>query len=367
MAGAYIHIPFCKSRCIYCDFYSTTGLETHQDRYIDAILKELGMRRDYLHDHDISTLYVGGGTPSVLSPRNILRLFGGLGFHPMEVTMECNPDDVTDELATTLANVGVNRVSMGVQTFSDSRLSFLHRRHKSAQVPIAVEKLRHAGINNISIDLMFGFPDESQQQWRDDIRQALSLNVSHISAYSLMYEEGTVLYDWLTHGKIKEADDELCSAMYDVLIDSLTGAGYEHYEISNFAKPGFRSVHNSNYWNGTEYIGLGAAAHSYNRDNRQWNVSNVNEYIRQIENGVIPSESESIDPDTRYNDTVTTALRTCEGIDLSSLSDKYRRYLISNARRGIVNGLLRHENGRIALTRKGLYVNNDVMSDLIWV
>lgn len=367
MAGIYVHIPFCASRCIYCGFYSTAGLTDLQDAYVDALIKEHNMRSYYLKGDDINTIYIGGGTPSLLSLNNIAYIskyiFPKKGLK--EFTMECNPDDVSPTLAQAMKSAGVNRVSMGVQTFSDERLGFLKRRHKSADIEKAVKTLRNAGIRNISIDLMFGFPDETTKEWKDDIERAVALNVEHISAYSLMYEEGTTLYRMLEEGKIKENDEERSAEMYDVLINTLIGAGYEHYEISNFAKPGFRSLHNSSYWNGTKYLGLGAAAHSYDGDSRQWNVSDIRKYIDAINRGIVPMEKEEIDETTRYNDTITTALRTKEGIDLAMLSTTHYIYIKENARKAIDNGLLQICDNHLSLTRKGLYVSDDVMSDLI--
>ena len=369
MAGIYVHIPFCASRCIYCGFYSTTGLLDTQDEYVEALLKELHLRADYLGDTPIETLYIGGGTPSLLSVANIKRLgnrLAGMG-KIKEFTMECNPDDVTPELCDAMISVGINRVSMGVQTFSDERLRFLHRRHTSNHIPYAIDLLRKAGIKNISIDLMFGFPNESIAEWKHDIDLAISMEAEHISAYSLMYEEGTTLYNMLRKGEIKEKGEEDYVTMYDTLIDKLSTSGFEQYEISNFARPGFRSLHNSSYWNGTQYMGLGAAAHSYNIKTRQWNVNNLTEYIKSIKSGIIPMEEEYIDEITRYNDMITTALRTCEGIDLQSLTPQAHDYIIRNMRKSINYGLLEITNNHLKLTRRGLYVSDDVMSDLIWI
>lgn len=368
MAGIYVHIPFCKSRCIYCGFYSSVGLLDLQDRYVSALLKEMELRMGYLrHDRQIETAYIGGGTPSTLSAENIRRISDAIYKKGVtkEFTMECNPDDVTTELCDTLASCGVNRVSMGVQTFSDDRLRFLNRRHSANDIEKAVRNLKDAGIRNISIDLMFGFPAESLEEWEEDLEKALALNVQHISAYSLMYEEGTRLFDLLKKGDIKENEEDMSAAMYDALIDTLTMNGYEHYEISNFAKPGFRSLHNSSYWNGSEYLGLGAAAHSYNRRARQWNVCDIKEYIETIGQGSIPCEKEDIDARTRYNDMVTTALRTKEGIDLGKLTEEDYIYIIRNARKSLDAGTLEQRGGRLRLTRKGLYISDDVMSDLI--
>lgn len=369
MAGIYVHIPFCYSRCIYCGFYSSVGLLSLQDKYVDALLHENELRKVYLNNEPVETAYIGGGTPSLLCNDNIRRIAEAI-YHKgvtKEFTMECNPDDVTPELCQTLRDCGVNRVSMGVQTFSDDRLRFLNRRHSSNDVPLAIQHLRDAGINNISIDLMFGFPQESMTEWEADIDKALRLDVQHISAYSLMYEEGTKLYAMLEKGEIKENEENVSAEMYDLLIEKLTQNGYEHYEISNFAKPGYRSLHNSSYWNGTKYLGLGAAAHSYDTASRQWNISNVKEYIKSIEADAIPFEKETIDEQTRYNDMVTTTLRTKDGIDLTSLTHEDYIYILRNARKSIDAGTLAVTNNRLHLTRKGLYISDDIMSDLIRV
>ena len=365
MSGIYAHIPFCKSRCIYCGFYSTTLLSL-QDDYVDAILRELDNRRDYLPDEPVTTIYIGGGTPSMLSSHNLSRLCLQLkGFADsslQEFTVECNPDDITPQLASLLYSLGVNRVSMGAQTFSDERLAFIHRRHKAHQVKEAVENLRKAGIANISIDLMFGFPDETVENWKCDIEQALSLGVQHISAYSLMYEEGTPLYRLLENGKIKEINEELSLEMYDTLINLLSDAGYEHYEISNFALPGYRSKHNSSYWKRIPYLGIGAAAHSYNLTSRQWNVSDVKLYIKGDN---IVEDCELLDDIEQYNDLITTALRTREGIDLGTLSETDRQFLVKAASKSIEQGNLIIENNHLHLTRKGLFISDAVMVELI--
>ena len=365
MAGIYAHIPFCKSRCIYCGFYSSTLLSL-QDDYVDAMLRELDNRKNYLAGEPVTTIYIGGGTPSMLSANNLSRLCKRLkdyaGESLEEYTVECNPDDITPELASLLYSLGVNRVSMGAQTFSDERLAFIHRRHKAHQVKEAVENLWNAGIKNISIDLMFGFPDETAENWKCDIEQALSLGVQHISAYSLMYEEGTTLYKLLEEGKIKEISEEVSLEMYETLITLLTQAGYEHYEISNFALPGYRSKHNSSYWKRVPYLGIGAAAHSYNLTSRQWNVSDVKLYIKG--NNIV-EDCELLDSTEQYNDLITTALRTREGIDLGSLSETDKHFLIKAASKSIERGNLIIENNHLHLTRKGLFISDAVMVELI--
>jgi len=380
MAGLYVHIPFCKSRCIYCGFYSTT-LSQLTEEYVEALCMEISNigkgTWPMILPKDIKTIYLGGGTPSQLSPALLEKLFGTLeqvcgSLSSMEVTMECNPDDLTTDYIDSLSRLPVNRISMGAQTFSDERLQFLHRRHNSEQVIEAVKRLRDIGIRNISIDLMFGFPGETLDDWEADIQQALQLQVEHISAYSLMFEEGTVLYQLLEEGKVKEINEELSLNMYLTLINRLTEAGYEHYEISNFARPGFRSKHNSSYWDGTPYLGLGAAAHSYDIDTRWWNISDVREYIRRIQHGESPvEEREILSNTTRYDDTVMTALRTCQGISIEKVEklfgSKMKDYLLDNAAPHLLANRLMIDNGRIRLTRQGLYVSDSVMADLMFV
>ena len=426
MAGIYIHIPFCKSRCIYCGFYSTTSLELRQ-RYVEAVCREMEIRGERLEvrseklevrGEKIDTIYLGGGTPSQLTIEQLHQIFDAINHSyiynkvypltsnhsplPPEITIEVNPDDVTVEFAALLQQLPVNRVSMGIQTFNDERLRFLHRRHTASQAIEAVSRLRSAGITNLSIDLMYGFPGETLADWEADIEAALALNVEHLSAYCLMIEEGTPLHKMFTVYGLQFTDDypdeqhtgdcplgeqrselqgdcpqcvdeETERQMYYTLIDRLEAAGYEHYEISNFARPGFRSRHNSSYWNGTPYIGLGAAAHSFDGRSRSWNVADINAYIKGIEQGQRIFEEEVLDDDTRYNDTITVALRTKEGINLSLLAKKYQDYCMKNARRYLDDGLLElsvvgdSNTPTLHLTRRGLFVSDMVMSDLMMV
>lgn len=369
MSGLYIHIPFCKSRCIYCGFFSTTD-ESLTQRYVDALCRELELRHDGIVE-PWRTVYFGGGTPSQLSASQLEQLFHVIDTsEAVEVTVECNPDDVTPEWAATLASLPVNRVSMGAQTFSDARLKFLHRRHTAHEVEEAVERLRKAGIGNISIDLMYGFPGESMADWQSDIDRALALDVEHLSAYCLSIEEHTPLHRLMERGEVSEADEELCRSMYYTLKDRLQDAGYEHYEISNFARPGRRSVHNSSYWQSVPYMGLGAAAHSFDGRGRQWNVAHLRQYIASIERGELPAEREELSQSDRYDEMVMLRLRTCEGIDLAELErtfgSRYLDYCLSVARPHLLGGLLeRTPDARLRLTRHGLFVSDSVMSDLM--
>lgn len=379
MAGLYVHIPFCATRCSYCGFYSTTKLDL-QDRYVDSLCREIALRKEYLSSNStdskaantiIRTIYIGGGTPSQLSRYSLEKLFYAIDTYlecsPEEVTMEVNPDDVTNDLAETISALHINRVSMGAQTFDDNRLKFLNRRHKSFQVERAIDILHEHGVGNISIDLMFGFPGQTCDSWKEDVRRAISLDIQHISAYSLMYEEGTRLYRMLKENMIKEIDEEVSLNMYNELINILCGAGYEHYEISNFAKKGYRALHNSSYWHDIPYLGIGAAAHSYNIKSRQWNVSDINKYIESISHDTVPFTFESIDADTHYNDIVTTELRTSEGIDLSRLDDKYVQYIVKQAARHVADKTVDINDGHLKLTREGLYISDMIMSDLMKV
>ena len=417
MSGLYIHIPFCASRCIYCGFSSTTLLRL-QDDYVDALCKEMTMRQP---TEPVQTVYLGGGTPSLLSKKNLEKLFACIAmvyghgtvlgnFQPnntfKEITIECNPDDVTEELAQELIALGINRVSIGAQTFSPRRLKFIHRRHTAEQIKQAVRNLRMAGFKNISIDLMFGFPGETLQEWIEDIREALALQVEHISAYSLMYEDNTPLTRLLKEGKIHEINDELSLEMYKTLIELLNESGYEQYEISNFAKlvenpqkgegrktdsktkrmssssegvwdnrpvvaSPFRSRHNSSYWHEIPYIGIGASAHSYDLKSRQWNIADLRQYIQSIQSGKVPCEKETLDLNTRYDDLITTALRTREGIDLKRMEVEYGKalhdFLLKCAEPYLKLHDLKITDQQLSLTRGGLYISNEIMSDLMHV
>lgn len=349
-------------------------MATLSHRYVRALCREMSLRP---LEGPVSTVYLGGGTPSRLLPveldiifKGLREAYGALG-PEVEVTMECNPDDLTPSYCEALSRLPVNRVSMGVQTMDEARLRFLRRRHTPAQVIGAVESLRSVGIHDISVDLMFGFPGQTLEDWERDLSRVIALGVEHVSAYSLTYEEGTPLFAMLRRGEVKEVDEEVSRAMYETLIDRLEAAGYEHYEISNFARPGYRSRHNSGYWHDVPYLGLGAAAHSYDLVSRSWNVADVKAYIQAVERGTLPAEGERLDLSTRYDDLVTTALRTREGIDLADLRVRYGYtyyiYILRMARPYLCRGLLSLAGGRLALTREGIFVSDGIMSDLMYV
>lgn len=372
MYSLYIHIPFCKTRCNYCAFYSTT-FTTIRDKYVDAVCKEINLRLP--SSQQPSTIYFGGGTPSQLSISQLQQIMESIGViqgrksNLKELTIECNPDDITDEYAQGLAGIGFNRVSLGVQSFNDSHLKLLNRRHNSKKVFKAIEQIKNAGICNISIDLMYGLPNQTLDDWNTDIDTAISLGVQHISCYCLTYEEGTPLYEKLMNEEVAEIDDELALQMYDSLIDKLTSAGFEHYEISNFALPGFRSKHNSNYWNGTSYIGIGAGAHSYDGKTRSWNVCDAKQYIRTLlSDKKSPlkslSDGEVLSNDNCYNELIMTRLRTADGLVLADIPEKYKKYFNDCANQYFKRGLLSKQNGICKITRKGLFISDSILSSL---
>lgn len=370
VAGIYIHVPFCQGRCIYCDFYSTTEGEEWKSRYVDALLAELRMRRDELPLARVHSIYIGGGTPSQLPARalsgilnEVCRLF------PVdsdaEVTVEANPDDVTPEWLAALSHTPVNRLSMGVQSFDDALLRLIRRRHTAQQAVCAVEQAALHGISNVSIDLIYGLPTQTMEQWQADVHQALALDVQHLSAYSLSYEEGTPLWRMLEQGRIEEADEELSLCMYEHLIDSTRAAGFTHYEISNFCRPGRHSQHNSAYWHGVPYLGFGPGAHSYDgMRTRRWNLSDLKGYV-QAAGSMPPHQSEVLTDDELYDETVMTRLRTSEGLSLDLLTAAYRAYCMAQAEPHLRAGRLEQAGSTIRLTRQGIFTSNDIISDLM--
>ena len=373
MAGIYIHIPFCKTRCAYCDFYSTTH-EAWKQQYVDAVCKELVQRKDYLKGETVDTIYMGGGTPSQLSIAQLNALFATIEAHfPLskhpEITIEANPDDVSDSYAEGLKQTPVNRISMGIQTFDDATLQILNRRHTEQIARMATMRLREKGFQNISIDLMYGLPGETIEQWENDLQQAIALNVEHISAYHLTYEEGTPLYRRLQQGEVSEVNEELSLTFFNMLIDALTKADYQHYEISNFCKPGMHSRHNSSYWKGIAYLGCGAAAHSFDGTSRQWNVADIKNYIKGIDTNAPCYEIEALDTPTRYNEYIMTGLRTSHGISFEEVANRFGQSFATlckkSATHHLESGKLITEGHRIKLSREGIFVSDAIICDLM--
>lgn len=375
MAGIYLHIPFCKTRCIYCDFYSTTQL-AQKEQYIQAVCEELVMRKSYLGGEPVRTIYFGGGTPSQLTFDDFQKIFKSIGqqydmAHCEEITLEANPDDLTPDYLQQLAALPFNRISIGIQTFNDRILKRLKRRHTALQAVRAVENARLADFSNISIDLIYGLPGETIESWTTDLSQAIALGVEHISAYHLTYEEGTPLYILRQENKVKEVSEDNSLSFFSLLIRKLSEAGYEQYEISNFCLPDKYSRHNSSYWNRTKYLGIGTSAHSYNGESREWNVASLPDYIAGITSGKRNYEMETLDTTTKYNDLIITTMRTTWGLSLSLLEKEFgKRYLdhaLSNARKHLINRELEIHNDHLRLTPKGIFVSDSIMSDLLWV
>ena len=375
MAGIYIHVPFCKTRCAYCDFFSTT-LHDMKSRYVDALCQELIMRRNYLHDAPIGTLYFGGGTPSQLSENDFHSIFNQIekvyGLEACEeITLEANPDDLTDDYVEMLTTLPFNRISMGIQTFHEPTLQLIGRRHTAQEAIEAVRRCQQHGFTNISIDLIYGLPGETLEQWKEDLLMAFSLKVQHISAYHLTYEQGTRLWQMLQRKEICEVDEDTSVELFRILCEEMQKAGYEHYEISNFALPNFRSRHNSAYWHEVPYLGCGPGAHSFDGDSREWNVSSLPKYIEALEQGQRNYEQETLDKDTRYNEFIMTRLRTCEGFSLNDLQQRfgqaYHDYCLHLATPYMRQGLLLQKENTLRLSREGIFVSDDIISDLMRV
>ena len=358
--GIYVHIPFCKRRCLYCDFFSTTLLE-RQEEYIQTLLNEIAQRKNEANE-PIRTIYLGGGTPSTLKAEDIARILQAIGTaEAEEITMELNPGDATPNYLRAIRTAGINRLSIGIQSFKDNLLSLIGRRHSSQQAIDAVRMAQKAGFDNLSIDLIYALPTQTMEQWIEDIETALTLNVQHISTYGLMYEEGTEMTRRLEAGEIETVDEDTENEMYDTLCERLQQAGFVHYEVSNFALPGYEAKHNSSYWNHTPYIGVGAGAHSYLPPMRSWNPSDLDAYIRGVQNRTLVRESETLSEKDLYNERIMLGLRTSHGI-VGPFSDQFRSNL------GPLSGLkLLSEtpDGRIVATQKGIHVLNRIIEKLM--
>lgn len=375
MAGIYIHVPFCKTRCIYCDFYTRTDMSPKFD-YVSAICKEIELRKEYIEGETVKTIYFGGGTPSQLSQDDFNKIFEAIYRHfkvepDAEITMEANPDDLSPAYLQSLVTLPFNRVSLGVQSFDDNELKFLKRRHSAAKAKEAVNQLKSLGFDNISIDLMYGLPGQTIEIWRKNLDEAISLDIQHISSYHLIYEQGTKLYRLFKSGDVKPVDEDISVDMFSLMIEKLADAGFEHYEISNFARNGLYSKHNSSYWLGEKYLGLGPAAHSFDGQNRAWNIPSISRYIEGIRVGELPLEIEYLDIDTQYNDFILIGMRTMWGVDLNELENPFGKskkdYCLKNVQKYIDQGFVIQESNILKLTKKGIFISDGIMSDLMWI
>ncbi len=374
MIGVYVHVPFCASRCVYCGFVSTTLGRRWWGRYLSALDDEARRRYIIYGRARARSIYVGGGTPSLPGAAWLEGLVDVVARRidiadGAEFTVEVNPDDVSPELVRALRSSGlVNRISVGVQSLNDGVLRFLRRRHTAREALRALDLLRGGGFSNLSADVIYGIPGQDFGMFAADVGRLISLGVPHLSAYSLQYEPGTPLWRMRGTGRVAEADEELSLRCYSWLIDACGAAGMEHYELSSFALPGFRAVHNSGYWRGVPYMGLGLGAHSYDgRRVRSVNVGSVAEYVA----GRGRVEREVLTDDELYNEMVMLSLRTCEGLSLPALAARFGRgrveYCLRLAEPHVGAGLLERRGGALRLTRRGLFVSNGIMADLMAV
>ncbi len=371
MAGLYLHIPFCKQACHYCDFHFSTKQDS-KDKMVEALCHELLLQKDYLEGEPIETIYFGGGTPSLLSRKELECLFEPIrtNYHvyAKEITLEANPDDLTIENLILLKEAGINRLSIGIQSFDDSILKFLNRAHTSADATKCFEQSRKVGFANLSIDLIYAIPGQDNDAWKKIIERAIALSPEHISAYSLTIEEKTVFGNWQRKGKLLVEKDEVAAAQMEMLIDLLGNAGYEHYEVSNFCKPGFHSKHNSSYWKQKKYLGIGPSAHSYNGVSRQFNIPNNPLYIQSIEKEKVPFELEVLSRANKINEYLLTTLRTSWGCDLDYLINEFDHDLSKENSQTLevlfANGLLEKKDCFLIVTPKGKLVADKIASDL---
>ena len=373
MAGLYIHVPFCARRCVYCDFYSNTD-RSQVAPYIEALIREMELREDYLNGEAIETIYLGGGTPSLLREADLDRLFKAIDRlygleYAQEITIEGNPDDLHPDYVAQLKHLPINRISMGIQSFHDNDLRLLNRRHSAQQAIEAVENCVKAGLENISIDLIYGLPGQTPERWAKNLDTAISLQVPHLSAYHLTYEKGTPLDRMREAGQIIPIDEETSLILFGLLIDQLGKAGYEHYEISNFARPNRYSRHNSSYWQGIPYIGLGPSAHSYDKKSRQWNIASIGSYIKAIQEGQLPFEREELSVRDQYDDYIITRTRTRWGLNPSEIltlfGQAYHDYFMRQATKAQTKGLLEIHDGNFRLTKEGIFISDSVMVELL--
>ncbi len=372
MAGLYLHIPFCKQACHYCDFHFSTNQEKKLEM-IHAFIREIELQKDYLNGESINTIYFGGGTPSLLTPEELRLLMDGIlkyfSVSPStEITLEANPDDLTKEKLLQLKELGINRLSIGIQSFDDEVLQFLNRAHDSTTAEKCVELARNAGFDNISIDLIYAIPNQDHTAWTKNIEHALVLKPNHISSYSLTIEEKTAFGRWAASGKLKVMDDEFAAAQLILLVDKLEEKGFEQYEVSNFALPNFQSQHNSSYWRQQKYLGIGPSAHSYNGVSRQFNISNNHLYLKSIQENSIPATLEVLTQAEMINDYLLTTLRTSWGANLRTLEENFNYNLMIEHELYIkslaAKGLAQIENGILILTKAGKLFADKIASDL---
>jgi oxygen-independent coproporphyrinogen-3 oxidase len=372
MAGIYIHIPFCRKLCSYCDFYHIITKAENRS-YAGTLIKEAEIRREYLGNEKVSTIYIGGGTPSVLSPEeietilDIRKLF--MVDENCEITIELNPDDIDRDYLQGLKDSGVNRISLGIQSWRDSDLKMMNRRHNAAQAAAALEQTLKSGFDNVTIDLIYGIPGMTTADWLSNLDISFSYDIKHLSAYHLTIEPGTVFGKMKEKGMLSDLDEDESSAQFHLLIEKALAVGFIQYEISNFGKPGYFSIHNSNYWRQVSYLGLGPSAHSFNGYSRQWNVRDVKKYVKAVDSGSLLFEREELDKKTRFNEYIMTSLRTMWGINLDYVEKAFDKegydYVVNLSGKMVDYGLMKQENKTLVLTNQGKMISDNIISELM--
>ena len=372
MGGIYIHIPFCRQACRYCDFYFTVSLQ-HQDEFVRALLAEIRQRAKQYRGTEMGSIYMGGGTPSLLSPENRDRIMESVRNHytisdHAEVTIECNPDDLDALSLRHLYNSGFNRISIGIQSFRDNELQLMRRSHQAAQAFQCVNDAVEAGFDNITIDLIYGIPGQTPEGWEENVNRALSLPIDHLSAYHLTFEPGTVFDHWRKKGRLVPVKEEQSVKMYHILRKHLLGSGFEHYEISNFARKGKRSRHNLLYWSGEPYLGFGPSAHSYDGNSRSWNAASLKDYVTYAPSGKLISEYEDLSTKERYHDYLITSLRTSSGANpgyiLQQFGKEIRDHFDSKTGLFIEDGSMYADNGQLVIDPAKWLVADRIMREL---
>jgi oxygen-independent coproporphyrinogen III oxidase len=372
LAGIYLHIPFCKQACHYCNFHFATSLR-NKDEMVEAILKEMALRKHFIGNEPVETIYFGGGTPSLLDSNEVNRLIHSIRNHftvspGAEVTLEANPDDITPEKLNAWKQAGINRLSIGIQSFFEDELSWMNRAHDAQQARQCIEFARAAGFDNITIDLIYGSPLLSDEKWKENVDIATGFGIPHLSCYALTVEEKTPLHKNISRKISQPVDDEKQARQFILLMQWLREKGWLHYEVSNFARPGFESRHNSAYWQGKKYLGLGPSAHSFDGKERSWNVANNTVYIRRINTGELPLEKELLTEDQLVNENIMISLRTMQGLDLQKLASRWglheKQRIENQLDKFISTHLIVIENGFVKLTDEGMLRADGIASEL---
>ena len=375
MAGIYVHIPFCRQKCYYCDFYKTVNTSLTK-KFISALENEIVQRKNYLEGEPIETIYFGGGTPSVLNEMELTGILDFLHLHfkvssTAEITFEANPDDLSDEYLQEIYRAGVRRLSIGIQSFKNEFLQKMNRRHDGNQAIEAVENAAKTGFTDISVDLIYGLPGLARNHWNADLKQVFQLPVQHLSAYHLTYHKGTPFYTWLKKGTLKALNENESICQFQTLIQMAKENGFEQYEISNFAKDRKYSKHNSSYWMGIKYLGLGPSAHSFNGISRSWNVSHIESYIKAVAIGLPYSEEEILSEINKYNEYILTRIRTIWGVSIDDIKTGFGTekaiYFQQNIEKYIASDLVKQQSGIYTLTENGMFVSDEIMANLMFI